>query len=579
MEVSLYMYDLSRGLVRMMSASLLGVQLDAMYHTSIVLEGVEYVYDGGLKQVKPGSTHLGQPLRKMVLGKTELPKEVIQDYFESLRPIYTFEAYDLWRHNCNNFTNDFATFLVGKGIPSHITDMPQTVLNSPMGRLLQPAIDDAIRNSQNRQRTGGLLGIEDDAAILARNLNSRQRAEAVRTPTSLQELNGLLVSAHESCAVVFFTSATCPPCKALYPVYDELAAELSQKCVFIKIDIGKAIGAAQAFSINATPTFVTFLGGKEERRWSGADANALRGNVKLLAVMAWPAHPHESLKLPKLRGASKKPIVFKRIPPLDKLLAKIGDGGRLPAVQGVKYFIATSEAEGAAASTLPDLDAFSLFLRNSSTIVPRQNMFAVLDLVRIAIADPRFSGYYAQEKDHKTIAPLLEYANKAEDAPYALRLVALQLTCNLFSSSLYIHHILNCSELRTPIIQLAAASLLDDKHPNVRIAAASVALNIATANSLIRREEHYEALAEEDQVELAASLLEAIRTEKESHEALNGFLLAIGQLIYCAKKDGEVVDLLKSLDAQDTILSKKELFPDEALIVEIGNELLGSFMI
>lgn len=43
MEVSLYMYDLSRGLVRMMSASLIGVQLDAMYHTSIVLEGVEYV--------------------------------------------------------------------------------------------------------------------------------------------------------------------------------------------------------------------------------------------------------------------------------------------------------------------------------------------------------------------------------------------------------------------------------------------------------------------------------------------------------------------------------------------------------
>lgn len=43
MEVSLYMYDLSRGLVRMMSASLIGVQLDAMYHTSIVLENVEYV--------------------------------------------------------------------------------------------------------------------------------------------------------------------------------------------------------------------------------------------------------------------------------------------------------------------------------------------------------------------------------------------------------------------------------------------------------------------------------------------------------------------------------------------------------
>lgn len=486
------------------------------------------------------------------------------------------QAYDLWRHNCNNFSNDFATFLVGKGIPSYIVDMPQTVLDSPLGRLLQPAIDDAIRNSQNRQRTG-LLGIEDDAAILARNLNSRQRAESVRTPVSPQELNNLLASAHESCAVVFFTSATCPPCQPLYPVFDELAAELSHKCVFIKIDIGKVVGIQQAFSVNATPTFVTFLGGKEERRWSGADANALQSNVKLLTVMAWPAHPHESLKLPKLRGASVKPIVFKRIPPLDKLLAKIGDAGRLPAVQGVKYFIATSEAEGAAASTLPDLDAFSLFLRKSITTVPRENMFAVLDLVRIAIADPRFSGYYAQEKDHKTIAPLLEYVNKAEDPPYALRLVALQLTCNLFSSSLYIHHIVNCSNLRIPIIQLTASCLLDDKHQSVRIAAASVALNIATANNLIRQENHHEALPEEDQVELAASLLEAIRTEEESHEALNGFLLSIGQLIYCAKKDGEVVDLLKSLDAQETVLAKKKSFPDEGLITEIGNDLLGSF--
>ncbi len=43
MEVELYLYDLSRGMARNMSASLIGTQLDAIYHTSIVLEGVEYV--------------------------------------------------------------------------------------------------------------------------------------------------------------------------------------------------------------------------------------------------------------------------------------------------------------------------------------------------------------------------------------------------------------------------------------------------------------------------------------------------------------------------------------------------------
>ena len=43
MDVELYMYDLSRGLARSMSATFLGAQLDAVYHTSIVLQGVEYV--------------------------------------------------------------------------------------------------------------------------------------------------------------------------------------------------------------------------------------------------------------------------------------------------------------------------------------------------------------------------------------------------------------------------------------------------------------------------------------------------------------------------------------------------------
>jgi len=42
MDVELYVYDLSRGLARNMSAGLIGVQLDAIYHTSIVFEGIEY---------------------------------------------------------------------------------------------------------------------------------------------------------------------------------------------------------------------------------------------------------------------------------------------------------------------------------------------------------------------------------------------------------------------------------------------------------------------------------------------------------------------------------------------------------
>jgi hypothetical protein len=44
--------------------------------------------------VRPGMTHLGQPMQILKLGKTELPMDVIQDYLESLRPIYTLEVSD-----------------------------------------------------------------------------------------------------------------------------------------------------------------------------------------------------------------------------------------------------------------------------------------------------------------------------------------------------------------------------------------------------------------------------------------------------------------------------------------------------
>ena len=77
-----------------MSAAFLGVQIEAVYHTAIVMEGIEYLYDGGIKTARPGMTHLGKPMRIIELGKTELPMEVIMEYLESLKEIYTAQVGD-----------------------------------------------------------------------------------------------------------------------------------------------------------------------------------------------------------------------------------------------------------------------------------------------------------------------------------------------------------------------------------------------------------------------------------------------------------------------------------------------------
>lgn len=575
MDVHLLVYDLSQGLARQMSMGILGFQLDAVYHTSIELDGLEHVYDGNVVAITPGTSHLGQPLQRLPLGKTELPMEVIQQYLQSLREVYTVAAYDLWKHNCNNFSNDFATFLVGTGIPDHILHMPSAVLESPLGRMLVPALNQQVNANRGGGGIWGIQGNGQTAAGPSQVQKSHQEVK-VRHAANAHELDALLASAQKSCAVIFFTSATCAPCKMLYPLYDELAAEVGDKGVLIKVDISQAFDVGSRFSVRATPTFVTFLHGKEEERWSGADAAGLRGKVRLLVQMAHPAHPHASLKLPNLHNPDVKPVLFTKTPPMQKLLAKMGSAAEDPAVQSISHFIEARNKEGAAQATIPDMPVLTSFIQQSTQSLPADLMFTVVDLLRCGLIDARLSGFLAEEKDHATVLSLLTYVNNLlTNCPYALRLVTLQMACNLFSTPLYPEQVLTHKGLQGAVTMLISSSFLDDNHSNVRVAAASLLFNVALANSRKRRAGADDALPESDQIELAASLLEAIAQEEESPEALKGMLLALGYLTYLAPLEGELVDLLRTMDATDTVLGKKAKFKDMALVDEIGAELLG----
>ena len=91
MDVQLYVYDLSNGLARNLSAALLGIQVDAVYHTAVVFGGVEYTYDGGIKSLEPGKS-MWSPMEIIDLGETNLPMDIIMEYLDSLRDIYTAEV-------------------------------------------------------------------------------------------------------------------------------------------------------------------------------------------------------------------------------------------------------------------------------------------------------------------------------------------------------------------------------------------------------------------------------------------------------------------------------------------------------
>ncbi|XP_068666765.1 uncharacterized protein [Aristolochia californica] len=138
-EVLLHVYDLSQGLARQLSRSFLGKAIEGIWHTGVVVYGNEYYFGGGIQQSQV-ATPYGTPLRVVKLGTTHIPKEVFEEYLTEISPRYTAETYNLLQHNCNNFSNEVAQFLVGATIPNYILELPNEVMNSPMGAMILPMI-------------------------------------------------------------------------------------------------------------------------------------------------------------------------------------------------------------------------------------------------------------------------------------------------------------------------------------------------------------------------------------------------------------------------------------------------------
>lgn len=562
MDVQLYVYDLTNGMARNMSRQFLGIQIDAVYHTSLVFAGIEYFFGNGVQTCYAGKTHHGRPMEIVPMGKTHLPMEDILQYLESLKHIYTPESYDLFAHNCNNFTNDFATFLVGKGIPSHITSLPKRVLETPFGRMLKPQIDASMRSvtqanvpAANVPTNAGGISQSRPAAAVAKDKPAVPAAPygKVLNVTSLEALEKHLETASQTAATIFFTSATCAPCKMAYPTFDSLAEQYPH-ALFVKVDLNTAQSIGAKYQIRATPTFWTFSKGAKQDEWSGAGPGLLKANVEKLIQQTFPPHPHTLLKVPTLQYGSLKAVTYSKFPPLDKLLAKLGENGKDAALASLKAFIQKREVDPREA-TLPDLAAVGKTFQNKILTLPVEIRFAAVDLLRCALIDPRVSGFFAEEHNTQTVSTLLAHVNElAAACPHNLRLVTIQLACNLFMSPLWVTGILRGqqSESAAQLVQLITSSLLDVSHPTTRVAASWLAFNLAVANYRVRREEDREALAEGQQVELAASLIEVLGSE-DNPEAVKAQLLSLGYLAYMAPQDGEVMDLAKALDAKASV--------------------------
>lgn len=249
-----------------------------------------------------------------------------------------------------------------------------------------------------------------------------------------------------------------------------------------------------------------------------------------------------------------EPVKYARISPLDKLNQKlIASSFKSDIIDEIVAFIKLRQSEGAQIAALPNLTAFSLYLRTMLSSRSPEDVFPLIDLFRMAAIDSRVCAWFAEEQNATTVKELANHANKDS---YQTRLLTLQLFCNFFSNHLFLPQL--CGPLAPLIVQLVCSSLLDS-HANVRVAAGSLVFDL-TCHIQQCRSKNQDILDSDLTMELTVALIEGISCEKESMATLGRLLAALGFLIYCtpSSQSMQIGEIVESLEAASILESKSK---------------------
>ncbi|BGP39392.1 hypothetical protein JCM10449v2_003330 [Rhodotorula kratochvilovae] len=630
--VTLYVYDLSNGLAQLYGAALTGRPVEGIWHTALVLYGMEVFFGQGISIVSPpGTTHHGQPKKKIPCGVTHLDKQTFLEYIEALRETYTADAYHLLDFNCNTFTNDVLGFLNGGSIPADIRNQPTEIMATPFGQSMRPMIEQMFTGRRTQSAGAAVnnllpqLGITPPATPPAGARPARDDVPSAQSVgsnlqicTSAASLRTTLISS--PAVAVMYTSPTCPPCTAIKPHFEALAAQhstpASKRVVFVLVETHIGGGAEVARSpefggpITATPSFVFFARGAKVGECKGADRRELETQVGMLALAAYPAHPHTRLPLPALKKLAHnlRPVTSTAFPPVPALKKKLEEALRGSDAETVDVlakrvpqYLAALPAPPAAAPTsaLPAglLDTWlPATLRFLQSAAPASSKFPVLDLLRLALA--RDHARLADQPAFVAFLPSLVAhlaSSQDHDAPdRSYLLTSLRTLSNALVAPPLAARVLAPDALPA-LTRLVLRALLDPEDAKLRAAGAGTAWSVVArvfaarvgegegeAAGVEREEEHAMGAeggqgGEEWEAEMASAVVEALAKETESVEVIHRLAATLGLLLYQSPYFDEVTALLEVLEADATLKQKEDMIKAQvaSLKADEGKEVLG----
>ncbi|KAI9033370.1 PPPDE putative peptidase domain-containing protein [Hyaloraphidium curvatum] len=620
-EVILYVYDLSQGMARMLSMPLAGRQIDAIYHTSVVVYGTEYFFGQGIMSCAPGQSMHGTPIEQLRMGTTYLPRSVVREYIDNMRQHWTADRYHLLDNNCNSFSDEVCTFLVGKNIPSHITGLPADFLSTPLGQQFRPMIEAMFGPSRHGRDTGGwndgpingfgaapagANGVSHGAVPPvaagpgALTVDTHPSAKAYVPASSLAQLEGIVSS--QRAVVAFFTRDGCGPCKMIEPRLKELVDEINSEFVqagrrrgaaepyitAVRVDTGVAFDAATRYSVTATPTFIFFLDGEKYYDFKGANAAELKTSLYGVVGKAFPPHPHAKVSTPTANALGTAPHVHPPVGDLDKLGAKLGEFAVGAGVVSAAEWASTGTGLVAAAKDpkrpLPKgWEDFAARLLKLDV----DKVFPALDLLRMLLSQPDVASWTAGG-GFKPLMHLVRELGANPSTPRAARLTLLKLACSFPTTSAFSSRALDESDggitTRTLTTALLVESLLHED-ASIRQAAAGLAWNAALAVAAGREGSTVPAAlwprgSAEDEQEWAIELASACSSTLERDEGDEVRLRLAGALVHIVKYGtADLAELIRVMGVCDFLKADPDGGEGEkdkerrARVVKIAKEL------
>jgi thiol-disulfide isomerase/thioredoxin len=563
-SVMLNLYDLSNGMAKQFGKALVGMNVDGIWHSGIVIYGKEFYYGGGICTGAPKQTPYGRPVQEIPLGNTEIPEDLFMDFLAELSPGFTMEKYDLFNNNCNNFADECAKFLLGTGIPSFITGLPQQFLQTPMGKMLRPMIDgmknNIIQNSNPLNLPGQFEGMHNPQTLFGSQGQANNQAPSQQQPSdtnpfahlnlgamaglggmsggmpvgsggSEEDVAELSTLAELSTAmqknkafVVDCFSNTCPPCVRIKPIYESIARSYKTEAPgmkFYKCNVhgpGNAIGAQ--FQIKAIPTFLFFYEGTVIERLQGADESRLRTLVANLASKL-PKVPQFQLFNPKQRDLFRFSDKFDL--PVSKIKGLLESNATFKEKDNTAFAKFSSNIE-ANVKSYPQEDKKALFkwLIGYLEVTPKEEFIPFFDLWRLLLSEDGWLALYAHEHQSHVEQILSDLQVKEKEFSRASRVFCYRSLTNLFHVGAGKYLIKKHLPAVTEIALGGLTRYREDK--TAVLALTWLTYNIAVAQNDVQ-------IKEDDVTKYLDAMIYSIEKEKDER-VLHGAIVAIINFVY-----------------------------------------------